>query len=68
MIMEAVGISETSVCSETARRYIPEGFHLHTHRRENLKSHPHHEGVVGDNGFVETFSEIRKWSTLMFVR
>jgi len=24
---------------ETTRRYIPEGYHLHTRRRENLKSH-----------------------------
>jgi hypothetical protein len=32
-------ISETSVYSnDTAWRYIPEGSHLHTRRRENLKS------------------------------
>jgi hypothetical protein len=32
-------LSETSVYSnETSRRYIPEGFNLHTRRRENLKS------------------------------
>jgi hypothetical protein len=24
---------------ETTRHYIPEGCHLHKHRRENLKSH-----------------------------
>jgi len=40
--MEAVRSSETSVCSnETTRRYIPEGSHLHTRRRDNLKSHIH---------------------------
>jgi hypothetical protein len=33
-------ISETSVYfHETARHYIPEGCHLHTRRRDNLKSH-----------------------------
>jgi hypothetical protein len=38
--MEAVRASETSICSnETTRRYIPEGFNLHTRRRENMKSH-----------------------------
>jgi hypothetical protein len=38
--MEAVHTSETSVYSSaTTRRYIPEGSHLHTRRRENLKSH-----------------------------
>jgi hypothetical protein len=35
---EAVGAFETSVYSETTRRYIPEGSNLHTRRRENLKS------------------------------
>jgi hypothetical protein len=35
----AVGTPETSVySSETTRRYIPEDSHLHTPRRENLKS------------------------------
>jgi hypothetical protein len=38
-MMEAVHTSETSVYfNETTRRYIPEGFRLHTRRRENLKS------------------------------
>jgi hypothetical protein len=36
--MEAVRTSETPVYSETTLRYIPEGSHLHTRRRENLKS------------------------------
>jgi hypothetical protein len=37
--MEAVRTSETSVSFyETARRNIPEGCHLRTRRRENLKS------------------------------
>jgi hypothetical protein len=38
LMMEAVRTSETSVYSETTRRYIPEGSNLHTRRRENLKS------------------------------
>jgi hypothetical protein len=39
MMMEAVLTSETSAYSnETTRRYTQEGCHLHTRRRENLKS------------------------------
>jgi hypothetical protein len=38
--MEAVSTSETSVnFNEITRRNIPEDRHLHTNRRENLKSH-----------------------------
>jgi hypothetical protein len=38
--MKAVRTSEMSVYfHETTRRYIPEGFHLHTRRLENLNSH-----------------------------
>jgi hypothetical protein len=38
-MMEAVRTSETSVYfNGTTRRYIPEGCHFHTRRRENLKS------------------------------
>jgi hypothetical protein len=38
-ITEAANASETSVSFyETSRRYNPEDSHLHTHRRENLKS------------------------------
>jgi hypothetical protein len=37
--MEAARTSETLVnFYQTARRYNPEGSHLHTRRRENLKS------------------------------
>jgi hypothetical protein len=40
-MMEAVRTSKTLVyLDETTRRYISEGCHLHTRRRENLKSHP----------------------------
>jgi hypothetical protein len=39
LMMEAVTTSETSVYSETTRRYIPARSPLHTRRRENLKSH-----------------------------
>jgi hypothetical protein len=39
-MIEAVRTSETSVYfNETTRRYIIESCHLHTRRRENLKSH-----------------------------
>jgi hypothetical protein len=38
LMIVAVRASETSVYfNETTRRYIPEGCHLHTSRRENLK-------------------------------
>jgi hypothetical protein len=37
---EAVQTSETLVnLYQSARRYNPENGHLHTHRRENLKSY-----------------------------
>jgi hypothetical protein len=40
LMIKTVRGSETSVYfNETTRRYIPEGHHLHTRRRENLKSH-----------------------------
>jgi hypothetical protein len=39
LMMAAVLTSETPVhLNETTRRYIPEDSHLHTRRRENLKS------------------------------
>jgi hypothetical protein len=37
-MMEAVQTTETLLNShQSTRRYNPEGSHLHTHRRENLK-------------------------------
>jgi hypothetical protein len=40
-MMEAVSTSEMSVnFYQTTWRNIPEDSHLHTHRQENLKSHP----------------------------
>jgi hypothetical protein len=39
VMMEAVRTFETSVYSDTTRRYIPEGSNLHTRRRENFKYH-----------------------------
>jgi hypothetical protein len=38
-ISKAVRISETLVYIETTRHCIPERWHLHTRRRENLNSH-----------------------------
>jgi hypothetical protein len=38
LMMEAVCTSETPVYSETILRYIPECYHLHTCRHENLNS------------------------------
>jgi hypothetical protein len=37
--MEAIRSSETSVNKIPTRRHIPEDGILHSHRRENLKSH-----------------------------
>jgi hypothetical protein len=40
LMMEAANTSETLVnFYQTTRRYNPEDSHLHTHRRENLKSY-----------------------------
>jgi hypothetical protein len=40
VMMEAASTSETSAnFYYTSRLNIPENSHLHTHRRENLKSH-----------------------------
>jgi hypothetical protein len=39
LMMDAVRTSETSVYFNGAtRRYIPQGYHIHTRRPENLKS------------------------------
>jgi hypothetical protein len=43
LMMEAVQASGTLVNThQSTRRYIPEDSHLHTHRRENLKSYLTH--------------------------
>jgi hypothetical protein len=39
LMIESVRSSETSVYSDTTRRYIPEGFTHHSRLRENMKSH-----------------------------
>jgi hypothetical protein len=40
LIMGAASASETSVnLHDTLRRCVPEGYHLHTLQRENIKSH-----------------------------
>jgi hypothetical protein len=42
LMIETAGTSETSVnLYQTARRNNPVDSHLHTRRRENLKSHPY---------------------------
>jgi hypothetical protein len=42
LMMEAVRTSKTSVYSnDTTGRYINLSCHLHTRRRDNLKSHEH---------------------------
>jgi hypothetical protein len=47
LMMEAASTSETSVnFYQTTRRNIPEDNHLHTRRRENLKSHQYLKKVV----------------------
>jgi hypothetical protein len=48
-LTEAIRTSETSVYfNYTTRRYIPEGCHLHTRRRKNMKSQNYRnaEGVI----------------------
>jgi hypothetical protein len=45
-MMEAGRTSETSVHNYFTLQYIPEdNYELHTHRRENLKSHIHNPFV-----------------------
>jgi hypothetical protein len=39
LIMEALRFSETSILTRVTLRNIPEDGILHSHRRENLKSH-----------------------------
>jgi hypothetical protein len=42
LMMESASTSKTSVnFYQTTRRNIPEDIHVHTRRRENLKSHQH---------------------------
>jgi hypothetical protein len=53
-MVDAVRTSEMSVYfDETTRRYIPEGCHLLTRLRENLKSH-HDKHVMIANNPLET--------------
>jgi hypothetical protein len=53
LMIVAVRTSDTSVYSnKTTRHYIPECSHLHTRRRENMKS---------DNKFWEDFYDEAEW-------
>jgi hypothetical protein len=66
-MMEAANTSETSVnLYQTKRRNIPEGSHLHTRRREILKSHliPVDFQLVLNSGFyvlVTKCNSVRNW-------
>jgi hypothetical protein len=54
LMMEAARTSETLVNYQTTRRYNTEDSHLHTHRRENLKSYPtFNSPVIGDVTITE---------------
>jgi hypothetical protein len=53
LAMEAVRTSETSVNYYTSRRNIPEGCHLHTRHRKDLKSH---RGKLYKNKVLRTIS------------
>jgi hypothetical protein len=50
LMMEEESTSETSVNYQTARYNNPEDSHLHTNRRENLKSHL--INIVSDSAIV----------------
>jgi hypothetical protein len=57
-MIEAASTSETSVnFCQTTRRYIPEGSHLHTCRRENLKSHQNNSKVAHTDNVLLLSSE-----------
>jgi hypothetical protein len=52
-MMEAASTSETSVnIYQTTQRNIPEGSHIHTHRRENLQSHLEKSCPFGNRNLV----------------
>jgi hypothetical protein len=56
-MVEAASTSETSVnFYQSIRRNIPEGNHLHTRRRKNLKSHI----ILGHSVFGH-----ERWATLL---
>jgi hypothetical protein len=54
LMMEAASTSETFVNYQTTRRYNPEDSHLHSRRRENLKSTWHDFYRRNNEGKEET--------------
>jgi hypothetical protein len=74
LMMEAASTSETLVnFYQTTRRHNPEGSHLRTHRRENLKSYDinmytnsdaHAQSII-DNDFIiippHDFEHLSRW-------
>jgi hypothetical protein len=70
VMMEAVRTSETSVyfINKTTRRYIPEGCHLHTRRRENQKSHIGGMGCGMDQTLQNKFQQRSFVNMVMNIR
>jgi hypothetical protein len=60
-LMEAVHTSETLVNSyQSTRRYNQEDSHLHSHRRENLKSYQYMKKFFSLNVWTQTEIELNR--------
>jgi hypothetical protein len=68
LMMEAARTSETSLnFYQTTRRYNPEDSHLHTRRRENLKSNGNEPYSIAKGGeFLEQLSEYQLLKRTLF--